>query len=146
LVNVTSSGGRIYTGGTGSGETSTTIGGAAASVNGMVVCSSGSFTGTTCGITVTNPNAAILVQGNVVDVVDAQAGTGVCISGPGDSGSPIYFPIGTSGSAFAVGIISAGDPSTHPATCKGIPRSGCSSRVFYPAINAILAAQSVTLR
>lgn len=141
----TNADGLVYNGGPGAGEFHNSV--IAASLNhvGNMVCSSGAFSGTRCGIEVVAVNQKMnvgtsshpewrswLVQAEQVDEKNAL--------GNGDSGGPVFAVASDNTKVKARGIMSMGDPNTDTA-CTGIPADPhrtCNWRIWYTNMIPIL--------
>jgi hypothetical protein len=148
LIHVPSSGPRIYAGGVSfTDETTRKVLAETSSVPGMFACGSGAFSGERCNASVKAIDEFRIIQGEVVGpMVRAERDDHLGIVGAGDSGGPVYFPIGAD-FLFAMGTIVAGDPSASaPCTGQFFPPRDCSFRMFYSPINNSLAAQHVHLK
>lgn len=154
-------GGRaIYTGtvdpkGHGLLERSAGIDGATQNSVGDKVCTSGSYSGEICGLTIMNTNASWRVaysDGTVATVTGLQIKNpkGTNAAGQGDSGGPVYSYV-NAGLVAARGIISSGVNGTktqctgvlHPANNTHFPPRTCYSQIYVPDVNAILRSPSL---
>ena len=142
----------IYTGGLailGNPESARAVIGATGSFVGNFVCTSGAFSGERCNIRVTRPGIAINVglQGIVYTinpVVEMEHVERAFAMGTGDSGGPVFAPLG-SDSAYAMGTMTAIDTQT-PAPCSGFGNNRqCAWRGYYVDVTGILAMYGGTI-
>ncbi len=148
IISVIQSSQRIYTGGadesgTGLNESNIYISGRRFTPNNTKVCTSGSYTGQKCYITVRNDNTSYKDSTGVQigNALDAQADSPGNIAGSGDSGGPVWSGAGTN---VAAGIILAGKLG-YEVACTGIQASlrQCFSRFYYGNIQDTLDALHV---
>jgi hypothetical protein len=128
--------------------------GAAPSYVGEAVCTSGSLSGTICGITVVATDVTINVGSYLIDgVTKAERAGRAAAAGNGDSGGPVYSPSespgpnGERGSVVAKGTVTAIDPAA-AAPCPGVPSGRnrrCSWRVYYAETATALARYSLVI-
>ena len=121
-------------------------------VPGNLLCSSGAFSGTICGLTVLSYAEQIRVEsppGTVFTVYYAQrvrAANGP-VWGNGDSGGPVFGLASNPAQVLAVGIITSGVAGTDT-WCQGVPAAGtraCSQEGHYVRIQQILGHWGATL-
>jgi hypothetical protein len=115
---------------------------------GMFVCTSGAFSGERCNIRVLAVNQDVNMGGRLVfPAVIAQRDDGQNAVGTGDSGGPVFVPIGPN-HLFAAGTISGGVLTATPASCTGqvFPTRTCSFRLIYAPIFDVLQTQHVHLK
>ena len=135
-------------------EFTSAVVGSRANVVGNLVCTSGSFSGSRCRISVTATDVCINLR-NPIDgtvlvcgQVEADQLDGLAAAGQGDSGGPVVsFDGSDTGRAFAQGTFSGGDDNRVVA-CRGyvtVDRT-CWSRIYYEDIAAGLGAAGATLR
>lgn len=132
-----SSAGRIYDGGVGSGEFSKPVAYASRSYVGDWLCTSGSYSGAVCNIRVTATNLTINIGYYVYGIVRAEQVNHTNAAGNGDSGGPVFSLSSDPNRVVAKGTITAGDPSSAPATCTGVPAGpgrSCTWRMYYADI------------
>lgn len=120
------------------------VGGASRSTIGELVCTSGSYTGTVCGIRVAATGISYQFDppahgvGVMTNMVNAQL-PGVSVAGNGDSGGPVYAIRTTDQRAIARGVISAIDLNQErPCTGYVYPGRACSSSVLYGEVVDIM--------
>ncbi|MFC6023075.1 hypothetical protein ACFP2T_43855 [Plantactinospora solaniradicis] len=120
------------------------VGGASRNTIGNLVCTSGSYTGTVCGIRVAATGISYRFEppehgvGVMTNMVNAQL-PGVSVAGNGDSGGPVYAIRTTDQRAIARGVISAIDLELQePCTGYVYPGRQCSSSVFYGEVADIM--------
>ena len=120
------------------------VGGASRSTIGELVCTSGSYTGTVCGIRVAATGISYQFDppahgvGVMTNMVNAQL-PGVSVAGNGDSGGPVYAIRTTDQRAIARGVISAIDLNLErPCTGYVYPGRRCSSSVLYGEVVDIM--------
>lgn len=129
----TSSAGRIYDGGVGSGEFSKPVTGAAHSYVGDWLCDSGAYSGARCGIQVKAVNVTIYVGYYIYQTVRAEKVDLTAAIGNGDSGGPVFSLSADPNRVIAKGTNTAIDLGTQ-APCTGIPESStrrCAWRFYY---------------
>jgi hypothetical protein len=129
----TSSGGRIYDGGVGSGEFSKPVVGAARSYVGNWLCDSGAYSGARCGIQVKATNVTINVGYLIYGTVRAEKTDHTAAIGNGDSGGPVFSLSPDPNKVIAKGTNTAIDTSV-AVPCTGVPTSStrtCSWRFYY---------------
>lgn len=119
-------------------------------VNGMIACTSGSWSGTTCRQKVTDVGVyEVNDEGNRV-------GPGIWTTqtdadgfvGEGDSGGPLFQLNGNGDGAFGLGMIEGRD-GTRIVPCKGRSSSAsrkCSWRAFHINLNRILTEFDMTIQ
>jgi len=143
IANIASNGNRIYTGGTGTGESSSAVVGQVSNFNGSTVCQSGMWSGEICGITVANVNFTCNYSGQLVSpCIMATKSTDAVSSG--DSGGPVYVKSGSN--VFAVGSVSGGVSSSFSLPCPGLGGTSCSTVLLYVDIGIQLSNEGVSLK
>lgn len=107
------------------------------------VCTSGSYTGTHCGLIVRSTTARWVVGSTNVNGISASPSSTTAIAaGGGDSGGPVLVNTATSRQILATGLISVGD---HPVACTGQGTSTCYNYVYFvPIQNAQRGLSVVT--
>jgi len=144
----TSSAGRIYNGGVGTGEFSNPVVGAARSFVGDFVCTSGAYSGTRCGSRVTAVNQTINFGYLVFETVRADKIDGTAAIGNGDSGGPVFSLPADTGMVIARGTNTAIDLSTEQ-PCTGVPTMAggrrCASRFWYVDVTRSLSVYGATI-
>jgi hypothetical protein len=140
-----SSNGHVYVGpwnaATGSNRRVT---GSSPSVVGLVVCTSGSFTGEHCELRIRAVNLTINAgsAGTFFPEVQASPDNGGVAAGDGDSGGPVYFG-NADGTVRATGTNSAVD--TILACPPGTRSSICGGRLYYADLPQALAFYGATI-
>jgi hypothetical protein len=120
------------------------------SVPGMIVCTSGAFSGDRCDLEVVaiEQRIATLLSGNIRGTVQVRHRLKESGGGNGDSGGPVFTVRGATTEANAAGVLSASTPSL-VAPCTGVPESppdrDCSSELFYTTIQDATRALDVWL-
>lgn len=154
LINVAANQGVIYDGpsiATGDTTNGKPVVGSGQTFVGDRLCTSGSFSGTTCNIRAMSVGQTINVggYGQVKQVVLADQQDGIAAVGNGDSGGPVFALTGLNNSqAIARGTISAIPGNTaYYRPCQGVPgvpndQAGrhCSYRFYFPDIRYQLGA------
>jgi hypothetical protein len=135
---LTSAGSGVYDGDSiaGGNQFFKTVVGASASHVGDSLCTSGSFSGAVCGITVVRINEALTVDGHAMTLVRAEQGGHVGASGNGDSGGPVFSLANNNANDVARGTLTAHDSNTN-VPCQGVPTDAnrtCGWRFWYPDI------------
>ena len=129
----TSSAGRIYDGGVGTGEFSKPVVGASHSYVGDWLCTSGAYSGARCNEQVIAVNVTIWVGYYIYGMVRAEQVNHTNAVGNGDSGGPVFSLSADPNKVIAKGTVSAIDTSTSVA-CTGIPTGNgrtCAWRFYY---------------
>ena len=129
----TSSAGRIYDGGVGTGEFSKPVIGASHSYVGNWLCTSGAYSGARCNEQVIAVNVTIWVGYYIYGMVRAEQVNHTNAVGNGDSGGPVFALSADPNKVIAKGTVSAIDTSTSVA-CTGIPAGNgrtCAWRFYY---------------
>lgn len=135
-ITTTSSGGRIFDGGVGTGEFTKPVLGQTNSFPGMFVCTSGAGTGVHCGIRVDSiKNSAFVFPSGVFSqsvAITTQVG-GLMSSGPGDSGGPVFTLVsrGSTDGVAAAGIMVG-------LFCAGARRADCGDRTAYVDMDVLI--------
>jgi hypothetical protein len=135
---------QIYVGDVGVNEALRVVKNRTIAVPGMVVCTSGSFSGTRCDIQVEEVDVRqdFLFGGTVRELVRARQRLGQSASGQGDSGGPVYTPRGVTNEVNAAGIIVGG---TADANCANVVNRVCGTEVYFQPIFEALRATNVWL-
>jgi len=121
------------------------VGGASTDTIGDLVCTSGAFTGTVCGIRVAATGMSIRFDppengvGVMTIMVNAQL-PGTAVAGEGDSGGPVFAIRTTDQRAIARGTMSAIDVGAYVVPCTGYAPPGrvCSMSVWYGEVTDIM--------
>jgi hypothetical protein len=132
LINTTSAG-RIYDGGVGTGEFSKPVVGASHSYVGDWLCTSGAYSGARCNIQVKAVNVNLNVGYTIYQTVRAEQVDHTNAVGNGDSGGPVFSLSADPNKVIAKGTNTAIDLSTQ-VPCTGIPTSTyrkCAWRMYY---------------
>ncbi|MEV6304865.1 hypothetical protein AB0M02_36010 [Actinoplanes sp. NPDC051861] len=134
-------------------EFSSPVVGTRANQVGNILCTSGSFSGSRCRVSVSATglciNLSTPAEGTVrvCGQVRADQLDGLAAAGEGDSGGPVVsFDGAGTGRVLAHGTISGGS-SAQEVTCRGYDTSdrNCSSRIFFEDITTGLAEMSATI-
>jgi hypothetical protein len=144
LIDVSSASGYMYDGtwNTTSGAREKVVGTYRVALNDDV-CTSGSYTGTHCGIVVRDTNDTWVVGSTTVTGIAARPNSSTTIAaGNGDSGGPVLVNTSTARQIRATGIISVG---ANPVACTGQGTSTCYNFInFVPIQNAQRGGTIVT--
>jgi hypothetical protein len=143
----TTSGGRIYDGGVGTGEFSKPVVAATHSYVGDWLCTSGAYSGARCNIQVKAVNQTINVGYTIYQIVRAEQVDHTNAVGNGDSGGPVFSLSTDPNKVIAKGTNTAIDTSTAVA-CTGVPSGGgrtCAWRFYYVDIVNSLSAYGASL-
>lgn len=151
LIEVSAAGPRIYDGGTdptggGAGEINKSVAQYGTNYVGLYVCQSGAFSGTRCGIRVTQTNVTYYLESVwVTSGVIAEKDDRTNAAGHGDSGGPVMWPTAND-QVVGVGILSAIDLNTL-VPCTGVIEAGrqCAWRMFYENLQTALAVSGTQL-
>jgi hypothetical protein len=135
---------QIYVGDVGVNEDIRIVKNRTTAVPGMVVCSSGSFSGTRCDLQVEEVDVRqeFLFGGIVRELARARHRFGESASGQGDSGGPVYTPRGTTNEVNAAGIVVGG---TADATCRNVINRVCGTELYFQPIFEALRVTDVWL-
>jgi hypothetical protein len=143
----TSSAGRIYDGGVGTGEFSKPVVGAAHSFVGNWACDSGAYSGARCNIQVKAVNQTVNVGYLIFQLVMAEQVDHTNAIGNGDSGGPAFSLSADPNKVIAMGTNTAIDLSTE-VPCTGVPTGGgrhCAWRFWYVDVVNSLSAYGASI-
>lgn len=110
---------------------------------GFLMCSSGSYSGVTCGINPRRFGVGMVIQGYIVSpAVEVEQVDNGPLWGRGDSGGPVFSLSGSNiNDIWARGTIAAVDPHRDfVRNCAGLPDRNCSQRGYIIDMNNVLAA------
>jgi hypothetical protein len=147
----TSSEGRIYDGGVGTGEFSKPVVGASHSFVGDYLCTSGAHSGARCGIQVKTINQTVYFPDfnyYIYQLVRAEQLNHTNAGGNGDSGGPVFSLSADPNKVIAKGTLTGGDLTNTQVSCTGIPTSStrhCAWRIWYVDVVNSLSAYGASI-
>ncbi|MEI2277438.1 S1 family peptidase [Paenarthrobacter ilicis] len=117
---------------------------------GLTLCSSGSFSGENCNLTVNSLNQSVIYVNESGIEATYDALTGVhsngtyAVWGRGDSGGPVYVANGTGGATIA-GLISGGYGTSKPCKERDTVERACRSDGYFASFSYLKSKWNVNL-